>query len=115
MNWLRPSLGYVGLIEPPWRIIRTLSESGPAEPDQLAGMRCGVGPRPVGTLSCMVALGLVMGSQSGADRRAQPIRLTPRRETLIRCVVPLMERKYRALEARWGARLRRSFTPFWAM
>src|SRR5690606_32924657 len=78
MAHFRPVLNEAGVTEQQWRVLRTLSETGPMEPNQIA-RRCQIlSPSLTRMLAGMEQGGLIRRERHHADQRRQEISLTER-------------------------------------
>jgi len=102
MAHFRPVLNEAGVTEQQWRVLRTLSESGPMEPNQIARTCQILSPSLTRMLAGMEAGGLIRRERLDADQRRQEISLTRKSETLIARMRPAVDEKYRQLEATIG-------------
>jgi len=105
MSHFRPVLNEAGLTEQQWRVLRTLSDEEPMEPNQIA-RRCQIlSPSLTRMLAGMEQAGLLRRSRSETDQRRQAISLTPRSRALIARMQPVVDTRYRQLEAKIGKEL----------
>ncbi len=102
MAHFRPVLNEAGVTEQQWRVLRTLSEEGPMEPNQIARSCQILSPSLTRMLAGMESAGLIVRERVDADQRRQAISLTPRSEALIARMRPVVDTKYRELEATIG-------------
>jgi len=105
MAHFRPVLNEAGVTEQQWRVLRTLSEDGPMEPNQIARSCQILSPSLTRMLAGMEQSGLIRRTRSDSDQRRQEISLTPKSETLIKHMRPQVDRKYQELEAKIGKEL----------
>lgn len=105
MAHFRPMLHAAGVTEQQWRVLRTLSDTGPMEPNQIA-RRCQIlSPSLTRMLAGMQAQDLIKRVRSSADQRRQQISLTPKSLKLIDHMRPQVDEKYKEIEARIGKEL----------
>ena len=83
MAHFRPVLQAAGVTEQQWRVLRTLSEVGSMEPNQIARSCQILSPSLTRMLAGMQEQGLIKRVRSSADQRRQEISLTPKRNKLI--------------------------------
>lgn len=102
MSHFRPVLNEAGVTEQQWRVLRTLSEEGAMEPNQIARSCQILSPSLTRMLAGMEAAGLIGRKRVDADQRRQVISLTPRSKALIARMRPVVDEKYRELEAAIG-------------
>lgn len=98
----RPLLQAHGLTEQQWRIVRALHELGDLEPRQIVEACCISSPSLAGVLQRMDQLGLVARTRHDSDQRRLIVSLTPRSRALVARMAPLIEARYRELEAALG-------------
>ncbi len=104
MAHFRPLLAAHGLTEQQWRIVRELGEQGPLEPRQLCEACSISSPSIVGVLARMEETGMVRRERMAHDQRRVRVSLTPRSRRVAQQLVPLIEKRYEALEAALGLR-----------
>ena len=104
MAHFRPLLAAHGLTEQQWRIVRELGEQGPLEPRQLCEACSISSPSIVGVLARMEETGMVRRERMTHDQRRVRVSLTPRSRRVAQQLVPLIEKRYEALEAALGLR-----------
>lgn len=105
MTHFRPILHAAGVTEQQWRVLRTLSEVGSMEPNQIA-RRCQIlSPSLTRMLAGMEEQGLIKRVRSNADQRRQEISLTPKSNKLIGRMRPQVDAKYQEIEDRIGKEL----------
>ncbi|GAB2901831.1 homoprotocatechuate degradation operon regulator HpaR [Paralcaligenes sp. KSB-10] len=105
MAYFRPILNEAGVTEQQWRVLRTLSELGSMEPNQIARSCQILSPSLTRMLAGMEQSGLIKRTRSAADQRRQEISLTPKSHTLIKHMHPRVDEKYRELEGKIGKEL----------
>lgn len=105
MAHFRPVLNAAGVTEQQWRVLRTLSETGPMEPNQIARSCQILSPSLTRMLAGMEQSGLIRRTRSDSDQRRQEISLTPKSVTLIKHMRPQVDRKYQELEEKIGKEL----------
>ncbi|MBO9329153.1 homoprotocatechuate degradation operon regulator HpaR [Achromobacter pulmonis] len=105
MAHFRPLLNEAGVTEQQWRVLRTLSETGPMEPNQIARSCQLLSPSLTRMLAGMQEQGLIKRERSRADQRRQEISLTPKSHKLIDRMRPMVDAKYLELESRIGKEL----------
>ncbi len=105
MAHFRPVLLDAGVTEQQWRVLRTLSESGSLEPNQIARTCQILSPSLTRMLAGMEAAGLIHRERLDADQRRQAISLTDRSRELIERMRPVVDSRYAALEAAIGKEL----------
>jgi len=88
-----------------WRVLRTLSEVGSMEPNQIARTCQILSPSLTRMLAGMQEQGLIKRARSSADQRRQEISLTPKSNKLIDRMRPQVDAKYQEIEARIGKEL----------
>ncbi len=102
MSYFRPILQEAGVSEQQWRVLRTLSEEGPMEPNQIA-TRCHIlRPSLARMLAGMEQAGLIARSRSLYDQRRQEIGLTEKSRLLIARLRAQVDIQYRELEQKLG-------------
>ena len=104
MAHFRPLLAEHGLTEQQWRVLREIVEQGPLEPRQLCEACSISSPSIVGVLARMESTGLIARARMPHDQRRVRVSLTPRSRKIARRLVPLIERRYEALEKSLGLR-----------
>ncbi|KRC85726.1 Organic hydroperoxide resistance transcriptional regulator [compost metagenome] len=105
MAHFRPILHAAGVSEQQWRVLRTLSEAGAMEPNQIA-RRCQIlSPSLTRMLAGMEEQGLIKRARSNADQRRQEISLTAKSNKLIDRMRPLVDAKYQEIEDKIGKEL----------
>ncbi len=102
MAHFRPLLGEFGLTEQQWRILREVVEQGPLEPRQLCEACSISSPSIVGVLLRMEETGLITRERMAHDQRRVRVSLTPRSRKIAQQLIPLVEKRYEALEASLG-------------
>ncbi|APX75185.1 homoprotocatechuate degradation operon regulator HpaR [Achromobacter insolitus] len=105
MAHFRPILHAAGVTEQQWRVLRTLSEVGSMEPNQIARTCQILSPSLTRMLAGMQEQGLIKRTRSSADQRRQEISLTPKSNKLIDRMRPQVDAKYQEIEARIGKEL----------
>ncbi|WP_238587024.1 homoprotocatechuate degradation operon regulator HpaR [Cupriavidus sp. IDO] len=98
----RPILRQFGVTEQQWRVMRTLNERGPMEPNQLADACLILSPSLTRMLASMEEAGLVLRERSATDQRRQLISLTGHCRGLIAEIEPLIDARYGELEQQVG-------------
>lgn len=104
MAHFRPLLAEFGLTEQQWRIVRELLERGPLEPRQLCSACSLSSPSIVGVLARMEETGLLTRERMAHDQRRVKVTLAPRGRRLALKMVPLIDKRYAALEKSLGTR-----------
>ena len=104
MAHFRPLLAEHGLTEQQWRILREIVEQGPLEPRQLCEACSISSPSIVGVLARMEETGLVTRERMAHDQRRVSVSLTPQSRQVAHTLIPLIERRYEALEQALGLR-----------
>lgn len=104
MAHFRPLLAEHGLTEQQWRILREIVEQGPLEPRQLCEACSISSPSIVGVLARMEETGLVTRERMAHDQRRVKVSLTPQSRKAAQKLIPLIERRYEALEQALGLR-----------
>jgi homoprotocatechuate degradation regulator HpaR len=102
MAHFRPLLGKFRLTEQQWRILREVLEQGPLEPRQLCEACSISSPSLVGVLLRMEETGLITRERMAHDQRRVLVSLTPKSRKIAQQLIPLVEQRYRALEASLG-------------
>ncbi|GAA5234960.1 homoprotocatechuate degradation operon regulator HpaR [Verticiella sediminum] len=105
MAHFRPVLNEAGVTEQQWRVLRTLSETGPMEPNQIARQCQILSPSLTRMLAGMEQAGLIRRERQETDQRRQAISLTERSHELIERMRPEVDRRYRLLEEIIGKEL----------
>lgn len=105
MAHFRPVLNEAGVTEQQWRVLRTLSETGSMEPNQIARQCQILSPSLTRMLAGMEQGGLIRRGRHQADQRRQEIFLTERSLALIERMRPEVDRRYRQLEETIGKEL----------
>lgn len=105
MAHFRPVLNEAGVTEQQWRVLRTLSEAGPMEPNQIARSCQILSPSLTRMLAGMEQSGLIRRTRSNSDQRRQEISLTPKSDVLIKHMRPQVDQKYQELEEKIGKEL----------
>jgi homoprotocatechuate degradation regulator HpaR len=98
----RPILRQFGITEQQWRVMRTLNERGPMEPNQLAEACLILSPSLTRMLGGMEDAGLVERTRSVTDQRRQLVSLTPPARAVIAQMEPLIEARYQELARQLG-------------
>lgn len=98
LSHFRGILTHYGLTEQQWRIVRTLREQGPLEPNQLCDACQILSPSMVGVLSRMQTQELIVRERAAHDQRRIIISLTPQGRAIYERVAPLVEAQYRLIE-----------------
>ncbi|MFS8976109.1 homoprotocatechuate degradation operon regulator HpaR [Cupriavidus necator] len=98
----RPILRQFGITEQQWRLMRTLNERGPMEPNQLAEACLILSPSLTRMLGSMEDAGLVARTRSATDQRRQLVTLTPAARTVIAEMEPLIDARYQELARQLG-------------
>ncbi len=101
----RPIINHFGLTEQQWRILRTLSEYEPLEPREICEICHILSPSLAGVLARMDDLGVVIRSRMPEDQRRVLVRLSPKGETIVAQMAPLVQAQYRLLEEALGKEL----------
>ena len=104
MGHFRPLLTEVGLTEQQWRILREVLEQGPLEPRQLCEACSISSPSIVGVLVRMEETGLITRERMAHDQRRVRVSLTAKSRRIAQRLIPLIERRYEALEQALGLR-----------
>lgn len=102
MGHFRPILTHFGLTEQQWRILRTVGEHEQLEPRELCEICQILSPSLTGVLSRMEDLALVTRTRMEEDQRRVLVRLTPKAETLVAQIAPLVEAQYHIIEMAYG-------------
>ncbi|HYG41703.1 MAG TPA: homoprotocatechuate degradation operon regulator HpaR [Bordetella sp.] len=102
MAHFRPILNQAGVTEQQWRVLRTLSDLEPMEPNQIAASCQILRPSLTRMLLGMEQAGLIARERSSADQRRQDISLTPKGRKLIERMRPLVDKRYENLEKTVG-------------
>lgn len=104
MGLFRPVLKQFSLTEQQWRIIRELNESehGEMEIGQIARECCILSPSLSGMLERMEQSGLIQRHRDALDQRKVRVSLTPSSRQLVKQISPLVDARYREIEARIG-------------
>ncbi|MCD0503291.1 homoprotocatechuate degradation operon regulator HpaR [Bordetella petrii] len=102
MAHFRPLLNRAGVTEQQWRVLRTLSDAGPMEPNQIAASCQILRPSLTRMLLGMEQAGLIARAHSQADQRRQAISLTAKGRKLIEQMRPLIDARYELLEQAVG-------------
>lgn len=105
LGHFRPIINHFGLTEQQWRIIRTLSEYGDMEPNQLCEACQILSPSMTGVLSRMKTLSLVARQRVPTDQRRVLISLTPLSQDLCARIMPLIKAQYVLIEKTIGSAL----------
>jgi homoprotocatechuate degradation regulator HpaR len=105
MAHFRPVLHAAGVTEQQWRVLRTLSEVGAMEPNQIARSCQILSPSLTRMLAGMEEQGLIKRARSSADQRRQEISLTAKSNKLIDRMRPLVDAKYQEIEEKIGKEL----------
>ena len=105
MAHFRPVLHAAGVTEQQWRVLRTLSEVGSLEPNQIARACQILSPSLTRMLAGMEEQGLIKRTRSSADQRRQGISLTVKSNKLIDRMRPMVDAKYQEIEERIGKEL----------
>jgi homoprotocatechuate degradation regulator HpaR len=105
MAHFRPVLHAAGVTEQQWRVLRTLSEVGSLEPNQIARACQILSPSLTRMLAGMEEQGLIKRTRSSADQRRQEISLTVKSNKLIDRMRPMVDAKYQEIEERIGTEL----------
>lgn len=98
----RPILRQFGITEQQWRLMRTLNERGPMEPNQLAEACLILSPSLTRMLGSMEDAGLVARTRSATDQRRQLVTLTQAARTVIAEMEPLIDARYQELARQLG-------------
>lgn len=98
LSHFRGILTHYGLTEQQWRIVRSLHEQGPLEPNQLCDVCQILSPSMVGVLSRMQTQELIVRERAAHDQRRIIISLTPQGQAIYARVAPLVEAQYRLIE-----------------
>ncbi|NLY64482.1 MAG: homoprotocatechuate degradation operon regulator HpaR [Alcaligenaceae bacterium] len=101
----RPILHAEGLTDQQWRVLRSLGEYEPLEPNQLSESCMLLGPSLTRMLAGMEQSGLISRSRSREDQRRQEVYLTEKGQTLLARIKPLIEKQHIALEEKIGKAL----------
>lgn len=99
----RPILRQFGVTEQQWRVLRTLNERGPMEPNQLAEACLILSPSLTRMLAGMEDAGLVARARSATDQRRQLVNLTSAARDIIAQMEPLIDARYQQLAQQLGA------------
>ncbi|SPA24349.1 putative TRANSCRIPTIONal REGULATOR, MarR [Cupriavidus taiwanensis] len=99
----RPVLRQFGVTEQQWRVLRTLNERGPMEPNQLAEACLILSPSLTRMLAGMEDAGLVARTRSATDQRRQLVNLTNAARDVIAQMEPLIDARYQQLAQQLGA------------
>jgi homoprotocatechuate degradation regulator HpaR len=99
----RPILRQFGVTEQQWRVMRTLNERGPMEPNQLADACLILSPSLTRMLAGMEDAGLVERMRSATDQRRQLVNLTAAARAVIAQMEPLIDARYQQLARQLGA------------
>ncbi|NOV24131.1 homoprotocatechuate degradation operon regulator HpaR [Cupriavidus necator] len=99
----RPILRQFGVTEQQWRVLRTLNERGPMEPNQLAEACLILSPSLTRMLAGMEDAGLVERTRSATDQRRQLVTLTAAAHDIIAAMEPLIDARYQQLAQQLGA------------
>lgn len=99
----RPILRQFGVTEQQWRVLRTLNERGPMEPNQLAEACLILSPSLTRMLAGMEDAGLVERTRSSTDQRRQLVNLTSAAREVIARMEPLIDARYQQLAQQLGA------------
>ena len=102
LGHFRGILTHYGLTEQQWRIVRSLREQGPLEPNQLCDACQILSPSMVGVLNRMQMQELVVRERAPHDQRRIIISLTPQGEAVYDRIAPLVEAQYQLIEAAIG-------------
>ena len=113
MAHFRPLLHAAGVTEQQWRVLRTLSEVGSMEPNQIARSCQILSPSLTRMLAGMEEQGLIKRARSSQDQRRQEISLTSKSNKLIDRMRPQVDAKYEELEARIGRNCWTGSTAMW--
>ncbi|MDH0093008.1 homoprotocatechuate degradation operon regulator HpaR [Achromobacter mucicolens] len=105
MAHFRPVLHAAGVTEQQWRVLRTLSEVGSLEPNQIARACQILSPSLTRMLAGMEEQGLIRRTRSSADQRRQEISLTVKSNKIIDRMRPMIDAKYQEIEERIGKEL----------
>lgn len=105
MSHFRPALQEAGVTEQQWRVLRTLSEEGPMEPNQIARTCQILSPSLTRMLAGMEQSGLIRRERLDADQRRQEISLTDKSRKLIQRMRPVIDEKYQQIEQAIGKEL----------
>ncbi|SPC05687.1 homoprotocatechuate degradation operon regulator HpaR [Cupriavidus taiwanensis] len=98
----RPILRQFGVTEQQWRVLRTLNERGPMEPNQLAEACLILSPSLTRMLAGMEEAGLVERTRSATDQRRQLVNLTAAARDVIARMEPLIDTRYQQLAQQLG-------------
>src|SRR5690606_19318276 len=105
MAHFRPVLKEANVTEQQWRVLRTLSEAGPMEPNQIARTCQILSPSLTRMLAGMEQAGLIRRERSDSDQRRQEVSLTPKSVELIERMRPKVDKRYQQLEEAIGKEL----------
>jgi len=105
----RPILNAHGITEQQWRIVRTLTDTGPLEPREIGELCRMSSPSLAGVLSRMEELGYIRRKRLDHDQRRVRVSLAPRSRALAARMAPQIEATYRDMEAVIGARFSARF------
>ena len=105
LRHFRPILTYYGLTEQQWRILRAVSEAGRLEPREICEICQILSPSLTGVLARMEEIGLVTRTRMTEDQRRLIVELTPKAETLVAEMQPLIVAQYRQIEKAFGSQL----------
>jgi len=102
MAHFRPILNQAGITEQQWRVLRTLRDLEPLEPNQIAASCQILRPSLTRMLLGMEQAGLIARERSTSDQRRQAVSLTPKAHKLIDRMRPRIDARYEQLEQRVG-------------
>jgi homoprotocatechuate degradation regulator HpaR len=105
LRHFRPIITHFGLTEQQWRILRTVAEFDQLEPREICEICQILSPSLTGVLSRMEEMGLVTRTRMEEDQRRVIVRLTPKAETLVAELGPLIVEQYKIIEEAFGQEL----------
>jgi homoprotocatechuate degradation regulator HpaR len=105
ISHFRPILNHGGITEQQWRIIRTIYEAGPLEPNQICDSCQILSPSLAGVLARMEEMGLVNRERVDTDQRRIVVTLTDKSKALVLRLAPLIRDQYALLEKAIGSKL----------
>jgi homoprotocatechuate degradation regulator HpaR len=105
MSHFRPILNHFGFTEQQWRILRALDERKQLEPREICDICQINSSNMTGVLARMEDMGLILRNRSTEDQRRVLVRLSPKSESLVREIAPLIEAQYQHIEEAYGTKL----------
>ena len=105
MSHFRPILNHFGFTEQQWRILRALDERKQLEPREICDMCQINSSNMAGVLARMEDMGLILRNRSTEDQRRVLVRLSPKAESLVSEIAPLIEAQYQHIEEAYGTKL----------